>query len=341
MKKPSFVLVLVAAFVVPGQLAAMVTTYGKEAVHSSSWVKGLDAIVNHPSRVSGMIGPFGPSGRFQFAGTVATFNDVLKVYAQVSQPARILYLTSASQSTGSAQVPNYELSINHDGQGYLHLNVEAATDLVTLRVPPGVTVESLPASSVPIGLDRQEREAAAQRAIEQFLQRREANAEDALQTGELKVGSMAPVVSGLSADGNAIDAANPWPAHFTNKTVLVVFWSLKDSASAGLIDRLNEIRKEFGANPNFQMVSFCVDTEWAPWMRWVSRRVDYGQGELRLSDDPKWWQVIQDPNAPAAAGRFGIDSLPAAFLVGADRRIAASKIAPGKMREAVAGALEH
>src|ERR1043166_7703933 len=143
MKRAHIALALLLCTLICQPAAALITTYGKEPLHASSWVKGLDQVVNHPSRVSGMIGPFGPSGRFEFSGDATTFNEVLKIYARVSQPVRILYLTPQAEPVPAAQNWTYELSINHEGQGFMHLEISRAADLETLKVPEEVKVESL------------------------------------------------------------------------------------------------------------------------------------------------------------------------------------------------------
>ena len=66
-----------AVLVIAFKADARVTMHGREELHCSGWSAGLTAIVNHPARLSGQVGPLGPLARFQFAGDTDVFNQVL------------------------------------------------------------------------------------------------------------------------------------------------------------------------------------------------------------------------------------------------------------------------
>src|SRR5204863_4103228 len=119
-----------------------------------------------------MIGPFGPSGRFEFSGDAATFNEVLKLYAQVAQPVHILYLTTEPRPLADAERWSYQLSISHEGQGFIHLRVRGAVDLESIKLPAQIRAESLAAVSVPIDATSRKQQDEAQRAIDELVRRR-------------------------------------------------------------------------------------------------------------------------------------------------------------------------
>jgi hypothetical protein len=52
----------------------LISRHGTERVSCSGWSAELTGIVNDPARVSGMIGPLGPSAHFQYRGDLASFD---------------------------------------------------------------------------------------------------------------------------------------------------------------------------------------------------------------------------------------------------------------------------
>jgi hypothetical protein len=185
----------------------------------------------------------------------------------------------------------------------------------------------LPAVSTSTAPEIQKQESASKEIIDAFLGAHKQAPANAPQTNssELRVGSLALPLAALSADGNAVNASGPWPKHLQGKTVLLVFWSATDADSLRQIDQLKKMRQEV-SREDFQIVSLCVDRQWAPWMRIVTQRMDYGQGELRPHDDSRWWQLIQDPNAPGTAQSYGATKLPSSFIIGPDRRLLAVSV---------------
>jgi len=150
--------------------SALVQNFGREPVHLIIGTNGLDAIINHPTRVSGTMGPFGLSSRFQYSGTSTNFAEVLNLYSKLPQSSRTLYLTAqpSDESTAPKQL-RYELSLNFDGQSFLHLHVGPSTDLSFLKPSACVNLENLPEPAAPTDRDAQEKLAAAQAIIDRFL----------------------------------------------------------------------------------------------------------------------------------------------------------------------------
>lgn len=165
--KPVILLATMESALLFGPLArAMIALHKTEPLHCDAWSKGLDGVINHRSRVSGMIGPLGPSARFQFAGDVTTFNEVLKIYGGLSQQPLILYLTPVSAGR------SFEISVTHEGKGFLHLYVGSELDLEKIVVPAAVHLESLPEVAQPIGAESREGQNKLEEGIKRFVKQR-------------------------------------------------------------------------------------------------------------------------------------------------------------------------
>jgi len=126
---------------------ALITDHGRERLHCSGWSLGLTALVNHPARVSGRIGPLAPTAQFHFVGDSATFNQLLAQYAALNQKLRVLYLSSDAASLGEGH--EFDLSITHGGHGFLHLHTAGRIQLEDLKILRGVAVEAFPLGGLP------------------------------------------------------------------------------------------------------------------------------------------------------------------------------------------------
>lgn len=144
--------------------SALMEEVAKEAIHMAV-APGLDAVINHKARVSGCIGPLGPTAHFEFDGDAAVFNEVLALYGGVGQSAKILYLTEFDGS-------DFWVGVNHRGEGFLHLTAGGRIALAALKVPENISVEYLPAVVGPIDPAAQKRTAAAKAEIERFIANR-------------------------------------------------------------------------------------------------------------------------------------------------------------------------
>lgn len=145
-----------------GPAKAMITEVGRESITMPSMADGLGPVVNHPARVSGRIGPFGPSAWFDYTGDTAAFNAVLALYGKAKQAEHILYLTEGDGS-------DFSLSLTHGGEGFLHLPAGARIPLKDVKLPPGVKVEFLPAVGGSLDPAVQRRTAATRASIEAYI----------------------------------------------------------------------------------------------------------------------------------------------------------------------------
>jgi Thioredoxin-like len=308
------------------RVQALVTQHGTERVSCSGWSAELSEIVNDPARVSGMIGPLGPSGRFHYRGDLAVFERVLAKYAALPQQSRIVYLRA-----GSDHEYDFDLSITYEGYGFLHLNTSGRIPLEQLKIPAGVAVEHLPEGGEPIDPQEKARLVAQQKRIADFVA-----AHKASSTGTLGPGALSPAINALASDGNAF-----LPEHVKGKLVLLVFWSLREPASIRQFGVLENLRKEFDGQP-LQIISLCIDEDWEAWQRVMRDQgpVDFGDGAKPFDSDHQWWQLIQAPRAPATAAAYGVTKTPAAFLIGSDWRLVAANVPSAKQRDTVNAALQ-
>jgi hypothetical protein len=273
-----------------------------------------------------MIGPLGPSARFQYRGDLASFERVLAKYAALPQQSRVLYLQA-----GIDQDSDFDLTITHDGYGFLHFNASGRIPLEQLKVPARVAVEVLPEAGEPTDPQAKARLDAQRKRIADFVA-----AHKATSTGTLGPGALSPAINALASDGNPFLFE-----HVKGKLVLLVFWSLREPASIRQFGVLENLRKEF-AGQSLQIVSLCIDEDWEAWQRVMRDQgpVDFGDGAKPFDSDRQWWQLIQAPGAPATAAAYGVTRTPAAFLIGLDGRLGALHIASVKLRDMVNTALQ-
>lgn len=155
--------------------------HGREPLGSSGWSEGLTAIVNHPARVSGQIGPFGPAARFHFSGDTAVLNEVLGKYAALNQRSLIIYVQAGRGPIVKGFKPDeshdFDLSINVQGEGFLHWYSLGRVRLEELKIPGVVVVEVATAITVPLGEEERALSEVEQKRLEEFVARR--NAKDA------------------------------------------------------------------------------------------------------------------------------------------------------------------
>src|SRR5689334_17794135 len=111
----SLCLALALACLAPSAIALM-TYHGREFIRSSGWSDALSAMVNHPARVCGQIGPFGPSSKFHYTGDTKTLNQLLEQYATLPQKSRVLYVQAGSgpavEGFKDQETHDFDLSIN-------------------------------------------------------------------------------------------------------------------------------------------------------------------------------------------------------------------------------------
>lgn len=288
---------LLLALAVPAQ--ALITYHKSEPIYSDSWARGLENVINHKTRVSGRIGPLGPSARFQFSAGADALNEIFQLYAKVQQPQHTLYLSA------SIDEPDFELSVTHDGQGFLLLNAARGIPLEQIKIPREIRIEVLPSISKSLDPEKAAEQQKAEERIKQFIAARDQKA------SEVRIGEPFPEILALFADGNAINARAPWPAAFTGKHVLLMVWSLKDPPKAPDLARLTSIRQDQPSSV-LQIVSLCVGSEWEPWLSYLERE--------KSPNTADWWQVFENPST-LSSQKWLWGPLPRFLLIAPDRRL--------------------
>lgn len=156
-----------------------------------------------------------------------------------------------------------------------------------------------------------------------------------------KAGDPAPEVMAIHPDGNGV----PFPDDLKGKVVLVVFWKLDDTGTAGLpFTPLRKLRAEHAMDDRFLILTVCVSEDrWDQWSGLIERqgKVDHKGRQVRFLDDPKWWnacEVGRDPTRRTHK-RFGAKAFPAYTLIGADGRLVAAGVLEKDLGAVVAQAL--
>jgi hypothetical protein len=174
MKTRSFLLLLAGIL---GLLAmpawALITFHGREHLGCSGWSEGLAAIINHPARISGQIGPLGPTARFHYSGDAAIFNELLQQYAALGGQSRVLYLEPqappAVEGFKNQETHDFDLSVNQSGEGFLHLYTLGRIRLEDLKIPAAVRIEALPSPVDPADPKESAKLKAEQKRVADFV----------------------------------------------------------------------------------------------------------------------------------------------------------------------------
>ncbi len=158
----------------------------------------------------------------------------------------------------------------------------------------------------------------------------------------LKVGDRAPEIGGVGPDGNSAAMS-----HLKGKVALVVFWTLDAKNRKGMpLEPLQQLHKEFESDKRFLILTECVpnDTDYfgyEVWMNFLERqgREDRGNGQGPFFDNPRWWSDPRWWNECTMhedmARRYGVDGLPAYYLIGDDGRMVALRIPEADLRDNV------
>ncbi|MFZ4777180.1 MAG: M56 family metallopeptidase [Terrimicrobiaceae bacterium] len=129
----------------------------------------------------------------------------------------------------------------------------------------------------------------------------------------------APVLDVLTFEGKELHLAD-----YRGKTVMVTFWATWAPPSSEELESLKAVADAFGANPRFAMLGVALDekqdqiqryTE-AHGIKWVNTRLE---GASKSTTTEAW----------------GVDSLPATFLVGPDGFISGRNIKSDRMKSAI------
>jgi peroxiredoxin len=139
---------------------------------------------------------------------------------------------------------------------------------------------------------------------------------------KLDVGRRAPDVIAEAADGRTLDLAA-----LRGKVVLLAFWSTRWSMAC--LPHLKSTHDAFGRDPRFVMIG--LNEDFAPEaMNWCVTRHN-------LAWEQRYLGSSEFPNPTAAA--FGVQFLPAIFLIGPDGRIIAKDLEGDRIKQAVDEAL--
>ena len=152
--------------------------HGREHLGSSGWSEPLTALINHPTRVCGQIGPYGPTSRFHYSGDTAAFNQILAQYGVLPGQPHVLYLEPEAapsvEGFKEGESHDFDLSINTSGQGFLHLYTLGRIRLEDLKIPEGVKVDVLSPAGLPTDPELRAKLQAEEQRVAAFLAARSA-----------------------------------------------------------------------------------------------------------------------------------------------------------------------
>lgn len=127
-----------------------------------------------------------------------------------------------------------------------------------------------------------------------------------------------------ATDGSPFDLASQ-----RGKYVLVVFWAPWAPPSAQEAEVLKSVAGAFGSHPRFAMVGVAVDDSPAAVRQCVQvQGITWASTQLKGRDKA------------TATGAWGVDSLPAIFLIGPEGNISARNVKPERLQPAVEAGLK-
>jgi thiol-disulfide isomerase/thioredoxin len=139
----------------------------------------------------------------------------------------------------------------------------------------------------------------------------------------LRIGDLAPLFEVKTLDGAPLHLAD-----FRGKFVLLDFWATWCRPCVHETPFLKAACKSFGANPRFAMISLSLDADPAAPKAFASKNeIQWEQGFLG-----EW---SKSPVTPL----YGVEGIPAIFLIGPDGKIIARDLREEAISEAVAKAL--
>jgi hypothetical protein len=143
---------------------ALVTTSGREPIHSSAWKGPAEKVINHPARYRGTIGPIAPIAEFLYTGRGEELNQLLELYEKIPERQSTLYLTT-DPGEGNVLVRS---SIK--GELTVTLRVSNASELKRWRIPKGLRVERLDV----LGGSSASKQGELEQAVREFIGRHSA-----------------------------------------------------------------------------------------------------------------------------------------------------------------------
>jgi peroxiredoxin len=143
-----------------------------------------------------------------------------------------------------------------------------------------------------------------------------------LQT-DLQIGTVAPSFETVTVDGAPLRLAD-----FRGKYVLLDFWAVWCQPCVHEVPYLKATHDAFGANPRFTMISLSLDPD------------AFTPKEFAREKDIKWTQgFLGEWSKSSVTGLYGVEGIPAIFLIAPDGKIIARDLRGNEIKEAVGRAL--
>lgn len=161
-------------------------------------------------------------------------------------------------------------------------------------------------------------------------------------------GDDGPKVGGVFPSIVAVDAAgDSYPMRqedLKGEVVLLTFWTLDPKSLSGMpLERLGRLSREFADDKRFHIITVCVNgmDDWDAWGDFWLQHVR-GERKVPRFGGFHWWIMMQsDAEGPTTARRYGVVDTPAYYLIGTDGRLAAVRIPPEGLREAISRLLKE